>query len=320
MRAVVMHQQGGPEVLGIEDVPVPTPGPAEVLVRIEAVGVSYHETPMRAGVFPMPMPLPAVFGFESAGTVVAVGPEVDAALVGRRVVAMNMRGGSYAEYTTVPVAAATPIPDGLSAAAAVTVAVQGSIALCLQRGAALDGGETVLVEVATGSIGGYLTQLLRAGGAGRIIATVGGKAKVDVARELGADDVVDHTDPDWADRLAETLDSATVDAVFESIGGDVRYLDLLTPGTGKILFYGILGGPFTITPLDLLSRGLTLIGCGGVAAWGQRVQVARPEALELAAAGRIRPAVDTELPLADAAEAHRRIEAREVTGKIVLVP
>lgn len=319
MRAVVMHRQGEPEVLVTEDVPVPVAGPGEVLVEVAAVGVSYHETPMRAGTFPMPMPLPAVFGFESAGTVTDVGAGVDAGLVGRRVVAMNMSGGSYAEYTTVPATAATPIPDGLSAAAAVTVAVQGSIALSLQGTAALSGGETVLVEVASGSIGGYLTQLLR-GGAGRIIATVGGEGKAELARELGADDVLDHTDPDWPDRLAETLGDATVDTVFESIGGTARYLDLLTPGTGKILYYGLLAGPLVVTPLDLLSRGLTLVGCGGVGAWGPRVEAARPEALELAAAGRIRPAIAAELRLDDAAEAHRRIEAREVTGKIVLVP
>jgi NADPH:quinone reductase-like Zn-dependent oxidoreductase len=311
-------------VLTLEEVPAPSPGPGEVLLRVEAVGVSYHETPMRAGVYEMPIPLPTVFGFEAAGRVAEVGAGVDPSWTGRRVVSMNLRsGGSYAEYTAVPLDAVTPVPDALSLVDAAAVAVQGSIALCLVRAADLAPGGTALVEVASGAIGGYLVQLLRARDAGRIVATVGGPAKRDRALELGADAVLDHTDPGWPDQVRDALDGATLDAAFESIGGDAarRYLDAMTPGSGRILFYGLISHqPPAITPLDLLPRGLTLTGCGGLTAWGRRVQAARAEALDLAATGALRPAVDSVLPLTEAVEAHRRIESRQTTGKIILTP
>ncbi|MFL6077179.1 MAG: zinc-binding alcohol dehydrogenase family protein [Mycobacteriales bacterium] len=324
MRAIVMHRPGGPDVLGLEEVPTPSPGPGEVLLRVEAVGVSYHETPMRAGVYDMPVPLPTVFGFEAAGEVTQAGEGVDPAWVGRRVVSMNLdTAGSYAEYTAVPVTAATPVPAELSMVDAVAVALQGSVALCLVRAADLAPGGAALVEVASGSIGGYLVTLLRARGAGRIVATAGGPDRRDRALELGADAVLDHTDPDWPDQVRDALDGATLDAAFESIGGDAprRYLDAMTPGSGRIIFYGLLSHqPPAITPLDLLPRGLTLTGCGGLTAWADKVRAARAEALDLAATGALRPAVDSVLPLADAPEAHRRIESRRTTGKIVLTP
>jgi NADPH:quinone reductase-like Zn-dependent oxidoreductase len=270
----------------------------------------------------MPVPLPVVFGFEAAGTVTAVGEGADPALVGRRVVVMSFTGGSYAEYVAVPAETATLIPGALSAAEAVAVAVQAAVALSLLRAARLTGGESVLIEVASGGVGGYLTQLARDYGAGRVVATAGGPAKRERALEQGADAVLDHTDPGWPDEVREALAGSDLDVVFESIGGASakRLLDVLTPGSGRIMFYGVLDGEPALTPSDLLYRGLTLVGCGGLTAWGERVRAARAEVLDLAARGRIRPLLDRTLPLADAAEAHRRIEDRAALGKIILVP
>src|SRR5262249_10939046 len=159
----------------------PALAPGQVLVRTEAIGVGYYETPLRSGVFPYPGPLPAVFGFEAAGTVTETGDGVDPALAGSRVVVMNLTGagGTYAEYVATGAATLAPIPDGVSAVDAVSVAVQGAVALTLLRTAQLTGTESVLVEVAGGGVGGYLTQLARTYGAARVIGTAGSAVKRD---------------------------------------------------------------------------------------------------------------------------------------------
>src|ERR1700733_7695954 len=121
MRAVVMHEPGGPEVLQLEEVPVPVTGAGQVLIRAEAIGVSYSEIPMRAGVFPPPAPLPLTFGLEAAGVVTAIGSGADPALQGRRVVVLSTTFGAYAEYLAVPATSVTVVPDGIGAADAVAV-------------------------------------------------------------------------------------------------------------------------------------------------------------------------------------------------------
>ncbi|ETK35781.1 quinone oxidoreductase family protein [Microbispora sp. ATCC PTA-5024] len=322
MRAIVMHEPGGPEVLRPEEVPEPSPGPGQVVIRVEAAGVGYADTLLRARGFPLPVPLPAVFGFEAAGTVTETGDGVDPALVGTRVVTLRLGGdgGTYAEYARAEADSLTVVPEPVTPSDAVAVAVQGAVALTLVREARLTGNETVLVEVAAGGVGAYLTQLAPAMGAGRVVATAGSAGKRRQAEDLGADLVLDHTDPGWTDRVAE--EGGTLDVVFESIGGASagRLLDAMTPGTGRMLLYGVLDGPPAVAPIDLLRRGLTLAGCGGLTGWALRVQEARAEVLEMLAAGRLRPWVDSVLPLEEAAAAHRRIEERAASGKIVLVP
>jgi NADPH:quinone reductase len=172
MRAIVMRETGGPDVLRLEDWPVPAAAPGEVLVATEAIGVNFVETRIRAGaLLPMwPATLPDVPGGEAAGTVVAVGEGVDPARTGTRVATMG-GSGAYAEYLTTPAEAAIAIPDSLSAEAAVAVAAQGATALALLRAAALTGREAILVESAAGGVGGYLLQLAREHGAHRVIAT-----------------------------------------------------------------------------------------------------------------------------------------------------
>lgn len=324
MRAVVLHETGGPDVLRVEETPEPVAGEGHVLVRTEAIGVAFYETYFRAGTYPMPRGLPAVFGSEAAGTVVAVGPGADAAWAGRRVVVMDTgMSGTYAEYAAVPAESLTPVPDGLSAADAVALAVPASVALCLLRAARAAGGETALVEAAAGGTGGYLAQMARAHGFGRVIATAGGAAKGERARELGADAVVDHTDPDWPERVREALGGATLDVVFDSIGGDAskRLLDLLAPTDGRLVFYGMLSGePPAVGAADLVPRGLTLTACSGLEVWAVRVREARAEVLDLAVKGEIRPLVDSVRPLEDVAGAHRDVEERRAVGKIILTP
>ncbi len=309
MRAIVMTSAGGPEVLVPQDVPPPSPASGQVLVRTELAGVSFVETQLRSGAFPVPA-VPAVFGFEAAGIVEAG----QADLVGRRVVAMSEPLGAYAEFLAVDAAAVYPIPDGLSSAAALAVSMHAAVALALLDTAALD-GETVLIEAAGTGIGAYLTQLARSKGAGRIVATAGTEAKRKQALSFGADEVLDHSRPDWAAHVP-----AGIDVVFESIGGPTAaaVLDAMTPLRGRMLCYGLLSGrPPQVGAPDLVSRGLSIVGCGGPA-WLAGVAARRGEAHELAAAGVLTPLIHDVLPLEQAAEAHRLIEAHEATGKVLL--
>ncbi|MEU8899746.1 zinc-binding dehydrogenase [Nocardia sp. NPDC048505] len=321
MKAIVMTATGGPEVLVAREVSAPRPGAGEVIVRAEAVPVLFPETKLRSGEFPSPVAPPAVFGFQAVGTVTEVGAGADPGLLGRRV-GVDAQGGSYAEYVCAPAASATPLPEGLSAVDAAAVLMSGSVALALWEAAACAGSETVLIEAAATGVGAALTQLAEAHGAARVLATAGGPAKIAHARKLGADEVVDHTDPDWAARLREILGAATVDIVFDSIGGPsaAPLLDLMTPLRGRMLSYGYLSGaPAQLTAADLIFRGLTLVGCAGPH-WLARVAQLRAAALTHAAAGTLAPRVEEILPLEQAAEAHRRLESRTPLGAFVLRP
>jgi NADPH:quinone reductase-like Zn-dependent oxidoreductase len=313
MRAIVLRETGGPDNLKLEDVPIPVAAPGQVVINTEAIGASYTESVMRSGTYPLELPL--TFGIEAAGVIMSTGEDVDKSLTGRRVVAMSVAQGCYAEYVAVPLEAVTEIPDAVPADDAVAAASFGAVALCLVRAARLTGAETVLVEVAAGGVGGYLTQLARAHGAARVIGTAGSEAKRDFARTLGADEVLDHYDPDWTSKLAD------IDVAFDSLAGGTpgKLVPAMTPGTGRILLYGLLQGPPEFALMDLLVRGLTLTGCGGTS-WLGQVQAAKAEVLQLVLQGQLRPVIDSTLPLEAAAEAHRRFDERTAMGKIILRP
>jgi NADPH2:quinone reductase len=297
MRAVVQYGTGGPEVLKVEDRPTPSRKDGEALVRVEAIAVPFYETQLRSGLFPAGAE-PSIFGHEAAGIVIDAD---DQTLIGRRVVTMSFTGGAYAEV--VAASQYTLVPENISAEKAVAAAVPASVALALMNTANVVAGETVLVEAASGAIGGYLARLAERKGA-RVVTTAG-KGKADI----------DHNDPDWRKNVPEG-----VHVVFESIGG-ARAAELTTKlvPRGRILAYGLLSGEYpAITVADLLPRGLTLIGFGG--AYAEDVAAARAEALDLVADGTLTPVIDRTYPLADAAAAHARVESREGVGKVVLVP
>ncbi|WP_228806900.1 quinone oxidoreductase family protein [Nocardia cyriacigeorgica] len=320
MQAIVMTGIGGPEVLVAREVAEPRPEAGEVLIRAEAIPVLYPETLMRSGIFPMAVDLPAVFGFQAAGEVVEVGDGVDRSLLGRRVVADTAGAGSYAEFVRAAAEAATVIPEGVSAEDAAAAAMSGSVAIALLKAARLTGTETVLVEAGATGVGSYLVQLAEQFGAARVIATAGDAAKQQRARELGATDVLDHRADNWADTLRARLADATVDVVFDSIGGSsaAPLLDVMTPGSGRMLSYGWLSGaPAQVTAGDLLPRGLTLIGCAGPA-WLAELAPHRADILERVHT--LAPAVETTLPLDAAAQAHELVESRAPLGKIILRP
>ncbi|WP_040809572.1 quinone oxidoreductase family protein [Nocardia concava] len=322
MQAILLTATGGPDVLVPSEVPAPRPQAGQVLVRNEAIPVLFPETMLRSGAFPLPVEFPLVFGTQSAGVVTEVGDGVDADLIGRRVLIGSNSFGTYAEQVCVPAEIATEIPDGLSSVDAAAVGMSASVAIPLLETAKLTGTETILIEAAATGVGAYLTQLAKEYGAARVIATAGGPEKTEQARGFGADVVIDHLDPEWPRRLRETLGDATLDVVFDSIGGEsaLALLDLMTPLRGRMLSYGFLSGaPAQVSTMDLIMRGLTLTGCSGPA-WLAGVAEARAAALERAATGSITPLVDRVLPLEKAAYAHELLDRRAAKGTIVLRP
>ncbi|MEV6276502.1 zinc-binding dehydrogenase [Nocardia sp. NPDC051832] len=322
MKAIVMTGVGGPEVLVTREVPEPRPGAGDLVIRAEAIPVLFPETKLCSGEYPLPVEPPVPFGFQAVGTVTEVGADVDTALIGQRVAVDTMGFGAYAEYVCAPATSAVPIPDALSAPDAAAVLMSGSVALTLLETARLTGVETVLIEAAATGVGAALTQLAKRNGAARVIATAGGPAKLAQARKLGADETIDHTDPSWPAQLAESRTGATVDVVFDSIGGPTAtaLLDAVTPLQGRILSYGFLSGaPAQISAADLIPRGITLTGCSGPH-WLARVANSRPAALAQAATGTLIPQIASILPLDQAATAHQLLDSRTPLGAIILTP
>jgi NADPH2:quinone reductase len=317
MRAIVLTATGEPDKLQLSDLPRPRPEAGQVLIRARAIGVSYAETQIRAGTLPFPLPLPAVIGAEVTGEVVEVGEGVAEKLIGSTLVGVTGGLGAYAEYVLLPAAMTSPVPDGLTPEQALAGATPGALALALLHKAALTGGETVLVEAGTSSVGTYLVRHAKEFGAGHVIATAGSPAKRDRAAELGADTVLDHSSPGWPAALPD------VDVAFEAIGGAPagQVLGHLTPGTGRMLYYGLLSGEQpAVTAADLMTRGVTVTGCSGPAWAGQVFGTHYPEMLARLASGRSEAYLARTLPLERAADAHRLLESRAVTGRVLLTP
>ncbi|MFI6179286.1 NmrA family NAD(P)-binding protein [Nonomuraea sp. NPDC051191] len=308
MRAVVLRRFGGPGSLVVEEVPDPVAGPGQVLVEVAVAGITFVETQVRADRGPRRAELPAILGNGVAGTVLAVGEGVDAALVGTRVVTTLGGRGGYAELAVAAADDLIPLPPGLSALDAVALLADGRTAVGLTRAAAPRPGEWVLVEAAGGGVGSLLVQLARAAGA-RVVGAASSAAKRDLAARLGAELTVDYTVPGWAEEVRAA--TGGLDVVFDGVGGEVgAQAQALLKDGGRLSAYGMAGGPMT-TPDPRVTA----------VAWpsADPRELAR-EALELAAAGRLRPTVGNVLPLESAAEAHAAVEARKVTGKSLLLP
>lgn len=319
MRAVVLRQFGPPSVLLAADVPAPLARFGEVVIAVEIANITFVETQVRAGRPPHPSmapALPAILGNGVGGTVEAVGDGVDAALVGKRVVATTGGSGGYAERSTAPVSGVFALPEGLGLAEAVAVLADGRTAVGLMAAARVAAGETVLVEAAAGGVGTLLVQLTRAVG-GRVVAVAGGERKVEKALSLGADVAVDSSAPDWADRVREQIGG--VDVVFDSVGGTVgRAAFTLVRRGGRFSRFGMASGTFTFIGDDeAATRQVTLLA--GARPTPERSRALTQTALDEAAVGRLSPVIGQTFPLERAADAHAAIEARETIGKTLLI-
>lgn len=315
MRAVWLTGFGGPEKLVPGEAPDPVAGPGQALIEVAFVNITFIETQFRAtGAGPYRPELPMIPGNGVGGVVSAVGPGVDPALVGRRVVSSTGGSGAYAERAAVDAAGLFPVPDELALDAAVALLADGRTATWLIRSAGLAGGERVLVEAAAGGVGTLLVQLAGAAGA-KVVAAAGGPHKVGLARNLGADAAVDYREPDWPDRVRAAVGG--IDVVFDGVGGAVARaaFELLDRG-GRMLSFGLASGEWAnISEEAAEKRGVRAFR---PAMDPTRIRDFTESALAEAAAGRLRPTIGQVFPLERAADAHTAIESRSTSGKTLL--
>ncbi len=319
MRAVIMREFGPPEVLEPGEAPEPATGDDQVVVDVELANVTFVETQVRAGRPPHPsmLPaLPAILGNGVGGVVAAIGPGVGEDTVGRRVVTGLGGSGGYAERAVGAAQRLVEVPGGVTMRDAVALLADGRTALSLVGLAQPRAGETVLVEAAAGGVGTLLVQLARNAGA-RVVAVAGGEPKLALARELGADVTVDYRDDGWSQRVRDAV--GAVDVAFDGVGGSIgaAAFGLLSAG-GRFCPFGMASGTFTaIDAEDAEARGVAVLH-GAVPTPDELLALTR-NALDEAAAGRLRPLIGQEFALADAAAAHAAIEARATLGKTLLV-
>lgn len=319
MRAVVMEEFGGPEVLRVRQVGDPVPGTGQVLVEVAYASITFVETQVRSGDGPFGRPaLPRTPGNGVGGRIVAVGAEVDPALVGTVVVTTTGGEGGYAELALARAEDAVPVPEGLELKDAVALLADGRTALLLHRQAKVRPSEHVLVEAAGGGVGSLLVQLAAAAGA-RVIGSARGAAKADLVTSLGAARYVDYSRPGWLEEVVEATGGAGLDLVFDGVGGRIgtEAAGALRDG-GRVSVYGMASGAAAELDQDeLRARSVAVIGLTAPPSPAEtRALIA--DALDLAAKGELRPVIGQVLPLEEAAAAHRAIESRATVGKTLL--
>lgn len=324
MRRVRFHAHGGPGVLAVEEAAVPEPGPGQVLIRTEAVGLNYVDVQIRRETSPDSIyfrPVPATVTGDVVGTVERAGPGADRALAGTRAAALAE--DACADYVLADAAWLAPAPQPLSAAAASMLPTMGPVALGALRAGRLASGDTVLITAAAGGIGHLAVQLARQLGAGTVIAAAGSAAKLGFLSELGADAVIDYSDPGWPGQVRAAAPGG-VTLALESVGGDLLHqaIGLLAPG-GRAVVYGAASGNLAAVPVQTLFPLRTLTGFS-LLAWRatcpQQARDAAAELTRLLGSGTLRAVAETTLPLTGIARAHEMLESRAVRGRIMLVP
>lgn len=323
MRAIDPAGPGGPEVLVPVERPVPVPAAGEVLIRVAAAGVNRPDVAQRLGRYPPPPGAPSIPGLEVAGTIVAAGDGVDDAVLGQLVCAL-VSGGGYAEYVAAPAGQCLPVPAALSPieAAAIPETIFTVWTNLFERAFAVE-GDVVLVHGGTSGIGTMAIALANLFGL-TIIVTAGSDEKCAAARALGADHAINYRTEDFVERVKAITGGRGVAAVLDMVGGDYvpRNMKCLADD-GRHVSIAIQNGPVATIPIfEIMLRRLTLTGST------LRARDAAFKAMvadELARtvwphveAGRLKPVIDRTFPLAEAADAHRRMEAGDHVGKIVL--
>jgi NADPH2:quinone reductase len=322
MRAIRVHEIGGPEVLRFEEAPLPEPAPDQVRVKVAATGLNYIETYHRTGLYKLPLPF--IPGAEFAGTIDAVGSEVQGWAVGERVATASGSGG-YAEHGLAPAAKLVRVPEGVELKQAAAVILQGLTAHYLTHSTyPLKAGETAIVTAAAGGVGLLLVQIAKRLGA-RVFGLVSTEEKAALARDAGVDEVIMYTEVKFSQRARELTGGRGVDVVYDSVGKSTweQTLDSLRP-RGYAVFFGNASGPVPgIEPLALSTRGslfMTRPTLAHYIATEEELAWRAGDLFSWIAAGELKVHIDREIPLADAAEAHRLLEGRQTTGKVLLIP
>jgi NADPH2:quinone reductase len=322
MQAIQIHETGGPEALMLADLPIPQPGPGQVLIRVEAVGVNFIEIYFRKGVYKAALPLTP--GTEAAGTVEELGPGVTGFAAGDVVASVSVLG-SYAEYALVPAASLVKVPAGLSMEQAAAAMLQGMTAHYLVHSTyPLKAGDTALVHAGAGGVGLLLTQMAVRVGA-RVITTVSTPDKAELSREVGASDVILYTEQDFEAEVKRLTGGKGVAVVYDSVGKTTfeKSLNCLRP-RGLLALFGASSGP--VPPFDLIQ----LSGKGSLfvtrptlwhyIATRAELEWRSGEVLGWAAKGELKLRAEHMYPLAEAAQAQSDLEGRKTTGKVLLEP
>jgi NADPH2:quinone reductase len=321
MQAIRIHETGGPEKLRQEEIPLPTPGAGEVRIRIEAAGINYIDTYQRAGLYPVT--LPHTLGSEAAGVVTAIGAGVEGFRVGDRVASAKV-AGAYAAEALVATAQLVRVPDGIETRTAAALLLQGMTAHYLACDTfPLKSGDTALVHAAAGGVGLLLVQIAKLRGA-RVLGTVGTEEKAKLARAAGADEVCLYTKEDFTAAARRFTSGRGVHVVYDSVGKDTfaGSIDSLRP-RGTMVTFGNSSGPVpAFAPLLLSQKGslfITRPTLGHYTATPQELQARAGELFAWLKAGKLNVLIGATFSLAQAAEAHRALEGRKTTGKVLLV-
>jgi len=322
MKAIQVKQVGGPEAMEEVELPVPQPKPNEAVVKLAASGVNFIDVYFREGRYKAPLPF--VLGQEGAGVVTAVGSEVKSFKVGDRVAWSGLLG-SYAEYEAVPAERLVPVPQGVSDREAAAAMLQGMTAHYLSHDTyPLKKGETALVHAAAGGVGLLLVQMAHNIGA-RVIATVSTEEKATLAREAGADEVILYTQADFEAETKRLTGGKGVDVVYDSVGKTTfeKGLNILRPRGMMVLFGGSSGA---VPPFDLIALSqkgslyVTRPTLMTYTATREELVAHSSAVFGMIAAGKLELRIEHTYPLAEAQRAHRDLEGRKTTGKLLLIP
>jgi len=322
MKAVRVHAPGGPEALKYEDVPEPTPKQGEAIVKIDAAGLNYIDVYQRSGLYKLDLPL--TLGLEAGGTVTAVGAGVTEVKVGDKVAYTGVPG-AYAQYAAVPAQRLVVLPPGLQPKQGAAAMLQGMTAHYLACSTyPLKTGDTCLVHAAAGGVGLLLCQIARMRGA-RVIGTVSTDEKAKLARAAGADQVILYTKQDFEVEVKRITGGKGLQVVYDSVGKTTfdKGFNCLAP-RGMMVLYGQSSGPIgAFDPQVLNQKGslfLTRPSLGHYTATREELQQRAGEVLGWIRDGKLKLRTELEFPLKDAAEAHRALEGRKTTGKVLLIP
>lgn len=322
MKAVRIHQFGGPEVLQYEEVPTPAPGPGQVLVKLAAAGLNFIDVYHRTGLYPNK--LPYTMGLEGSGTVVAIGPQVTSFKAGEPVAYTGVPG-VYAEYALVPAERLVHMPAGLNVKAGAAAMLQGMTAHYLAYSTyPLKPGDSCLIHAAAGGVGLLLAQMAKQCGA-QVFGTVSSEEKAALAREAGADEVILYTRQDFEAEVKRLTNGHGVNVVYDSVGQTTfeKSLNCLKP-LGCVVLFGQSSGP--VAPFDpaiLNAKGslyLTRPSLFHYIADRASLEKRAGDVLGWTRSGKLKLRIELTFPLDDVAEAHRSLEGRKTTGKVLLIP
>ena len=322
MKAIQISETGGPEVLKLVEMPIPEPGPGQVLIRVESTGVNFVEIYFRKGMYKAALPF--VPGSEAAGTIEELGPGVTGFAAGDAVASTSVMG-SYSEYALVPAAQLVKVPAGLSLECAAAAMLQGMTAHYLAYSTfPLKAGDTALVHAGAGGVGLLLTQIAKHIGA-RVISTVSTQAKAELSREAGASDVINYSEQDFEAEVKRITGGKGVDVVYDSVGKTTfeKSLNCLRP-RGLLALFGAASGP--VPPFDLAqlnSKGslyITRPSLWHYLATRAELDWRAGDVLKWAASDELKLRMEHTYQLTDAAQAQIDIEARKTTGKVLLAP